>query len=84
MPTFTYVGETARDYPYPPIMRVLTHGDQVDFESEQDVPDDGRFEPAAAPPAQSAAQPPSGPATKSAVKKAKATTAAKAPDPVEE
>lgn len=76
MPTFTYVGESAREYPFPPITRVLTPGDEVDFESEQDVPDDRRFEPVAPP-----AQPP---AAKTAAKPTKATKADKAPDPVKE
>lgn len=84
MPTFTYVGETAREYPFPPIARVLTPGDQVDFEREQDVPGDGRFAPAAPPPAPGATQSPARPATKPAAKPKKATTAAKAPDPVKE
>ena len=74
MPTYIYVGKTAREYPFPPIRRRLTPNEEVDFERDEDVPDDGRFKPAAPPSAQSTAQS----ATKSAAKRAKATTAAKA------
>lgn len=42
MPIFVYCGESPRLYPYPPIARELTPGDEVDL-SEDDMPTDGRF-----------------------------------------
>jgi hypothetical protein len=45
MPTFIYAGESPRLYPYPPIARILDPGDEVELDEEQ-VPGDGRFQPA--------------------------------------
>jgi hypothetical protein len=42
MPTYVYDGESPRLYPYPPIARELTPGDDVEL-NEDEVPTDGRF-----------------------------------------
>lgn len=59
MPVFVYDGESPRLYPYPPIARKLTPGDEIELEEEQ-VPSDGRFvrkESSASPRAKSDAKP---------------------------
>lgn len=78
MPTYVYRGESKRLYPYPPLVRELEPGDEVELE-EDEVPTDGRFilaDPAPAPdqPADPAETPAPAKATKAAAKTPKEQT----------
>ena len=49
MPTYVYVGDGPRYYPYPPLVREFNPGDEIDLD-EADEPTDGRFVRKVAPP----------------------------------